>query len=81
MMVTAKSDRANPNYSEIAVKLDIPVFTSRFDLIAGRDIQLERLSEVVAGRNWRYPLTGVDVARETNSLAVERGSAFSFDNG
>jgi C1A family cysteine protease len=79
MLVSGKSDRPRPNYSETAVKLDIPVFTSTSDLIAGRDIQLERLRELVAGRNWRYALSCVDITRETEWLSVERGAGFFFD--
>jgi hypothetical protein len=79
MMVTVRSDRPRPNYSETFVKLDFPVFTSGADLIAGRDIQLEKLREITAGRNWRYASTSVDFAEQTDSLAVDRGPNFLFD--
>ncbi len=81
MMVSAKSDRPRRNYSEEAVRLDIPVFTSRFDVIADRDIQLERLREIAAGRkDWRYAAAGVDIPKGTDSLAVERGAGYLFDS-
>ncbi len=81
MLVTATPERPRSLPDEPALFPDIPVHTSALDLIAGRDIQLERLREITAGREWRYPddTIIVDAASQGGSLRVQSGATDSFD--
>ncbi|MGE5579431.1 MAG: lectin like domain-containing protein [Bacillota bacterium] len=80
MMSTHEPGR--PNFldaSEIALFPNIPVHTTRSDLLAGRDIQLERLREITAGTGWRYPSAAIDIPKEAKSLPIEIGAHDTFD--
>lgn len=66
--------------SEIAIFPDIPVYTTRDEVITGRDIQMERMREISREKGWIYTEETIEIDNG-GIITLTQGEEFLINEG
>ncbi|WP_202709667.1 lectin like domain-containing protein [Sporosalibacterium faouarense] len=81
MMTSSKSQRPrDEDESEDAIYPDIPVYTTRDEIITGRDIQMERMREIARSEDWIYTEETIELD-EDDVINITQGNKFFIEQG
>lgn len=79
MMTSSLGSRPfNKDISEIAIFPDYPVYTTKSDLLSGRDIQLERLRQITSDMGYDYCQKSLNLS-PTDKIKIIKDNDFYID--